>query len=73
MTTIVPFPRRHPDGDSWVDRAFIAERWDVHPDTVASIPARELPYMKLGPYKQSPVRYRMADILVYEQRRTVSG
>ena len=66
----VSMPRRHPGRDSLVTAAEIAERWQVHRDTVYRIPESELPSVKLGPKTR---RYRWADVVAYEAACLMGG
>ncbi len=48
----------------------IAERWQVHRDTVYRISESDLAYVRLGPATR---RYRWKDILEYESSHLVGG
>ena len=63
-------PRRHPGRESLVTAAEIAERWQVHRDTVYRVAESELPYVKLGPATR---RYRWDEVLEYERRHLVGS
>lgn len=67
---VIPIPRRRPDEDGLVSADWIADRWGVHRETVYRIPAMRLPYLKLGPKTR---RYRLSDVIAYEQQQTVRG
>ncbi len=69
MTNVIPMPRRSRDDDALVTANVIAERWGVHRDSVYRIPTSELSFVKLGPRTR---RYRWADVLEYERRRTIT-
>ncbi len=53
-----------------VTAAEIAERWQVHRDTVYRIPESELPSVKLGPKTR---RYRWTDVVAYEAACLMGG
>ena len=63
MNAVPQMPRRHSGPETPVTANQIAERWQVHRDTVYRIAESELPYVKLGPATR---RYRWPDVLEYE-------
>lgn len=65
--TIVPMPERRPGGERLLSAAEIAERWGMSRDTIYRIPPDNLPFVKLGARTR---RYRLRDVVAYEQDRT---
>ncbi len=63
-------PRKKRDDDTLVTAADLSARWAVHRDSVYRIAPDELPFLKLG---RGTRRYRWADVVEYERRRTVGG
>ena len=70
MNYVPTMPRQHSGRDSLVTAAEIAERWQVHRDTVYRIPESELPSVKLGPKTR---RYRWTDVVAYEAACLMGG
>ncbi len=65
------FPKRRPELDAadLLDAKALAKRWSCCEDSVYRLPADQLPYVRLGRRR----RYRLADVLVYEENRLTTG
>ena len=66
--SVLPFPRR-PDPDLGVLLSVreLASRWRLCTDTLYRMPARRLPYLRIGRRRL----YRLDDVVSYEQSNFV--
>ena len=70
MSKVVRFPEpKQPDPETLLTADELADRWGVCRDTVYRIAPEELPVIKIG----SRSRYRLADVLAYEERHMDRG
>ena len=69
MTDVVPFPKRRPELGDLLTPAELAKRWSVCRDSVYRLSGEELPFIRLGKRR----RYRLTDVLAYEEKRSVRG
>ena len=69
---VIPLmPKRRPELDAadLLDVKALAKRWTCCTDEIYRLTAAELPYVRLGRRK----RYRLADVLAYEDQRLTTG
>ncbi len=69
MSDVIAFPKRRPEPENLLSAAELAKRWRRSRDWVYRLPAEELPFVRLGTRR----RYRLADVLAYEERQTERG
>ncbi len=66
--SVLPFPRRpDPDLGVLVSVSELASRWHLCADTLYRMPARRLPYVRIGRRRL----YRLDDVRSYEQSNFV--
>ncbi len=69
---VIPLmPKRRPELDAadLLDAKGLAKRWTWCTDEVYRLTAAELPFVKYGRRR----RYRLVDVLVYEERHLITG
>lgn len=67
---VVEMPKRRKQVGDYIGTPELAERWGVSEDTIRRIPPEELPRFRPSP---NTIRFRVADVIEYEKRRTDSG
>jgi hypothetical protein len=70
LVELKPMHRRYQTGETLMTAEQVADRWQVHRDTIYRIPRTRLPYLQIG---RGTRRYTWADVEAYESRVRVGG